>query len=75
MVEAQLDGDIHGPARVDLSGDDRACELRLRTDLASVSGPVRWVERLAPGLAERGHDQVLDAGFGRFRAAVLVRSP
>ena len=68
-AHARLTGDIQGWAELTL-GDDRAgSNLRLRSDLTARSGWARAVGTLAPPLARRGHDWVLDNGIRQFRAA------
>ena len=55
-----------------LGDDGPRSELRLRSDLTARSGPARWLGTLAPPLAARGHDWVLDNGIRQFRAATGV---
>ena len=71
-AHAQLTGDIQGWAELTLGDDGDGSELRLRSDLTARSGPARWLGTLAPPLAARGHDWVLDNGIRQFRAATGV---
>ena len=68
-TRALLSGDIDGWAELALADDGTGSELRLRSELSARSGPARWVGTLAPPLAARGHDWVLDNGIRQFRAA------
>ena len=70
-THARLSGDIEGWAELTLGDDGQGSELRLRSDLSARSGPARWVGTLAPPLAARGHDWVLDNGIRQFRAAAF----
>jgi hypothetical protein len=72
-ARAGLSGDIAGWAELTLGDDgDSGSWLRLRSDLTARSGPARWVGTLAPPLARRGHDWVLDNGIRQFRQATGV---
>jgi uncharacterized protein YndB with AHSA1/START domain len=71
-TRARLTGDIDGWAELTLGDDGAGSELRLRSDLSPRNGPARWVGTLAPPLAARGHDWVLDNGIRQFRAGTGV---
>lgn len=68
-THALLTGDIEGWAQLTLTDARAGSALRLRSDLTARSGPARWVDAVAPPLARRGHDWVLDNGIRQFRAA------
>ena len=65
-----IDGDIAGTARVDLSGRDGGCEIRLRSTLSPRGRTVRLAAGLARPIARIGHDWVLDTGARQFAMAV-----
>ena len=71
-AHASLSGDIAGWAALTLSDDGRGSALQLRSDLTARSGPARWVDAVAPPLARRGHDWVLDNGIRQFRQGTGV---
>jgi hypothetical protein len=74
-ARARLEGDIAGTAHLTLRDDADGCELRLVSDLAAESGLVRLVDRVAPRLAARGHDWVIDDGIRHFRTHAFPRRP
>lgn len=65
---AELSGDIRGTAALTVTDRPEGCELRLVSDLESRHGAARVIGRVAPMLAARGHDWVLDTGIRQFRA-------
>ena len=67
-AHAALSGDVQGWAELTLADDGAGSEIRLRSDLTARSGPARWVDALAPPIARRGHDWILDNGIRQFRA-------
>jgi hypothetical protein len=70
-TRASVSGDIDGWAELTLGDDGDGSELRLRSELAARSGWARALGTLAPPLAKRGHDWVLDNGIRQFRAAAF----
>jgi hypothetical protein len=60
-----------GSAELALADDAKGAVLRLRSDLAARSGLAHWVSSVAPPVARRGHDWVLDNGIRQFRAAAF----
>ena len=70
-IDATVTGDIRGEASVELFGDGDGCRVRLRSSLAPARQPLRSVAALAPWLARRGHDWVLDTGSRQFRRRAL----
>ena len=71
-TRARLTGDIDGWAELTLGDDGAGSWLRLRSDLTARSGWARAVGTLAPPLARRGHDWVLDNGIRQFRRSTGV---
>jgi hypothetical protein len=69
---ARLSGDIDGWAELTLGDDGSGSWLRLQSDLTARSGWARAVGALAPPIARRGHDWVLDNGIRQFRLATGV---
>ena len=72
-IEARIDGDIVGTARVTLSERDDGCEIRLTSTLSPRGRAVRIMADLARPVARRGHDWVLDTGARQFAAGVHGR--
>ncbi len=70
-VEAQVSGDITGDATLTLDPTDEGCVVRLTSVLRPHRGPLRTVTRVAPWIAHRGHDWVLDTGLRQFRHRAL----
>lgn len=74
-IDATVGGDLTGSARVDLlpvdDGTGPGCEIRLRSVLSPHRGLLRSVADVAPGIARRGHDWVLDTGLRQFRRRAL----
>jgi hypothetical protein len=73
-ARARLEGDIAGTAHLTVRDVAGGCELRLVSDLAAERGLVRLLDRVAPRLAVRGHDWVIDDGIRRFRTRAIPRS-
>lgn len=72
VVDARLDGDISGTARLSVVDRGGGCELQLSSQLSATSGLARLTDRCAPWLAAIGHDWVLDSGIRQFRASALA---
>ena len=70
-ARARLTGDIDGWAELTVDDDGSGSKLRLYSDLTARNGLGRWVGTLAPPLARRGHDWVIDNGIRQFRAAAF----
>jgi hypothetical protein len=66
-ARALLSGDIDGWAELTVDDDGSGSKLWLRSDLTARNGLARWVGTLAPPLATRGHDWVIDNGIRQFR--------
>jgi uncharacterized protein YndB with AHSA1/START domain len=71
-ARARLTGEIDGWAELTVGDDGSGSMLRLCSDLTARNGMARWVERLVPPLAKRGHDWVIENGIRQFRAATCV---
>lgn len=70
-ITATVSGDIFGDASVSLTPTPEGCRIRLVSALEPAAQPLRGVTRLAPWLAQFGHDWVLDTGLGQFRRRAL----
>lgn len=70
-ITASVSGDIFGDACVSLAAADGGCRVRLTSELQPSGQPLRGVTRLAPWLAQFGHDWVLDTGVRQFRRRAL----
>lgn len=70
-VEAVVNGDITGSAKVTLAPIDGGSELRLTSSLAPSATVIRFVARVARPVSAWGHDWVLDTGVEQFRARGL----
>ncbi len=70
-VEATIDGDIVGTARLDLVDLTRGCEARLTSHLWPANRALQKVAVVARPVVRRGHDWVLDTGLRQFRARAL----
>ena len=71
-IAARIEGDIAGTARVELTGRDGGCEIRLTSTLSPRGRTVRIMADLARPLARIGHDWVLDTGARQFATAVAT---
>ena len=71
-ARAALTGDIEGMAELTLTDEGTGSALRLQSDLTARSGPARWLDAIAPPVARRGHDWILDNGIRQFRTATGV---
>jgi hypothetical protein len=69
LIVALVTGDLTGHARIELQDERRGTEVRVLSELAARSWPIRIVARVLPTLARRAHDWVLDSGADRFGAA------
>jgi uncharacterized protein YndB with AHSA1/START domain len=83
LIEAEVTGDLRGWARVMMRDLPRSSattdgeapsetEVRVVTELAAVSAPVRLASRAFPTLARWGHDWVLDTAARQFAAATAA---
>jgi hypothetical protein len=70
---ATIAGDICGHARLDVTPLGDGSRLRLVSALAPRSRVLRTITRLAPPIAQFGHDRLLDTGVGQFGAQALGR--
>lgn len=77
-VRAELQGDIRGPAQIDLRPTGPAglsTELRLRAALQPGRAVFGVVASVARPIARFGHDWVLDTGARQFAAYALQPRP
>lgn len=72
LVEAQVDGDIRGPARLELRDDgDGGTTARLAWTVQVVDPALRAMTKVARPLMAWGHDLVVTRGVGQFRRRAL----
>lgn len=67
QVEAVVDGDITGSAKVSLATIEGGTELRLTSSLAPSATVIRFVARVARPVSTWGHNWVIDTGVEQFR--------
>ncbi|MCD9625114.1 SRPBCC family protein [Rhabdothermincola salaria] len=67
-VEAEVDGDIRGRARLTVAPAPHGTDLHLVSELEPATILLRGVLRAAPPIARFGHDWVLDTGAHQFRS-------
>ena len=67
LIEAEVDGDVAGSARLELVDGELGTDLWLRSELAPGNGLLRSILRVMPPLARYGHDWILDTGARQFR--------
>lgn len=70
-VEADVDGDIRGWARLVVLPAVHGTDLHLVSALEPATTLLRTVLRAAPPVARFGHDWVLDTGARQFRARAV----
>jgi hypothetical protein len=67
-VEAEVDGDIRGWARLTVLPTADGTDLHLVSELEPATTLLRGVLKMAPPIARFGHDWVLDTGARQFRS-------
>jgi len=71
-VEATIEGDITGTARVELSGGEgRTTVVHVVSDLAPAAGALRAFAAVARPMVTWGHEWVIDKGIRQFRHTAL----
>jgi uncharacterized protein YndB with AHSA1/START domain len=65
-VEAAVDGDVVGAARLELTDAGAGSRIHLVSDLAPGNAALRAFATLARPVVRRGHDWVLDTGARQF---------
>jgi uncharacterized protein YndB with AHSA1/START domain len=70
-VEALVDGDLRGPARLLVGPDREGARATLQWEVELRDRVLRTASRLARPLMEWGHDWVVDSGVRQFRAKAL----
>lgn len=65
-IDAQIGGDVRGPARLELRPTPQGCEARLVWSLELRRPLLVAAERLARPAMVWGHDQVVSAGVSQF---------
>jgi uncharacterized protein YndB with AHSA1/START domain len=70
-VEAGIEGDIEGDARLDISPTAEGCTVRLRSHLSPSNRVLKAVAAVARPMVSFGHDWVLDTGARQFQLRAL----
>ncbi len=65
-IAATIRGDIAGEATVTLDATGSGCDLVLASRLLAARSGLRILSRVAPAVARRGHEWVLDTGLRQF---------
>ena len=74
-IATEVDGDLRGPARLEIEEAEAGSRARLVWAL-TVSRPVLQVAaRLARPLMQRGHDWCVDTGVAQFRRKAIAPEP
>lgn len=71
-LDAEIDGDLAGPARLEIAGRQGEAELRLSWDLELRSAMLRRFAVVGRPLMVWGHDRIVRAGFEQFRDRALT---
>lgn len=66
-VDAEVSGDLRGPARLRMEGDDRQTIVSASWSLEMMQWPMRMAARVAHPLLRFGHDRVVDMTVAGFR--------
>lgn len=72
LIDAHLDGDLDGTARLTIGADERGCAVRLTSTLSPSTRGLWLITSLARPIARRGHDWILDTGARQFATAALA---
>jgi uncharacterized protein YndB with AHSA1/START domain len=70
-VAATIRGDISGRATVTVTDATSGCDLVLESRLLAARSGLRLLTRVAPVIARRGHEWVLDTGLRQFAERAL----
>jgi uncharacterized protein YndB with AHSA1/START domain len=70
-IAATIRGDIAGEATVRLDAMGNRCDLVLESRLLAARSGLRILSRVAPAVARRGHEWVLDSGLRQFAEGAL----
>jgi uncharacterized protein YndB with AHSA1/START domain len=65
-ISARVTGDVVGVASIDLERTGGGSVLNFRSALEPAAGHLRLLGRVAPGIARRGHDAVIDGALHQF---------
>jgi hypothetical protein len=71
VVDGIVDGDLSGPARLEIAAVGGGSEARLTWDLELSRPSLRRLERVARPAMVWGHDVVVAVGVRRFRRRAL----
>jgi uncharacterized protein YndB with AHSA1/START domain len=70
-VVSEISGDLHGPARLDLTGNGAGCSARLSWSLELRAAPLRRLAVVARPAMQWAHDYVVSSGVDSFRRQAL----
>lgn len=70
-VATKVDGDLRGPARLDVRPDPAGSVARLQWSVAIADPPLAALSRVARPAMEWAHDQVVAIGFEQFLRRAL----
>ena len=71
LIEATVEGDITGPARLEVEPHPEGSLVRLTWDLVPGTPLLRGLSRVARPVMVWGHDRVLELGARQFRRRAL----
>ena len=71
VIDARVEGDIAGTARLVVTPRDDGCDVRLTSTLAPSHRGLALLASVARPLVRRGHDWVLDTGARQFASRAL----
>jgi hypothetical protein len=71
LVQARVEGDITGWARLTAVDRGSGCEVRLMSTLSPTNRTLRLLSRVARPVVTFGHDRVLETGASAFRRSAL----
>ena len=70
-VATHVDGDLHGPARLDIIPAGSGCEARLSWELQLRDRVLRPLSSVARPAMRWAHDRVVDVGLAEFRRRAI----
>jgi uncharacterized protein YndB with AHSA1/START domain len=74
LVSTVVDGDLHGPARLEIDETDEGCRARLVWSLDPRQRLLTTLATVSRPLMVWAHDQVVQMGVAQFRRAALRES-
>jgi hypothetical protein len=71
LIDARVDGDIAGAARLRVAPHERGCVVRLTSRLAPTERGLSLLAAITRPLVRLGHDWILDTGARQFAISAL----